>query len=473
MISYPRVLGFLVALALLPAIALAGEGAYDPLPSPMTLEVAVEFALAHHPRLRAESAREEGAAAKLDLARAHYWPRGDIAFQENRATGNVVPGTQFAIPGIPAISGPPRDRVFDSGVWGSAASLTLSYDVAHLTQQIARVDAALADSRGAQAGLEAERLAIASAAAEAFIITLRDEQLVNAASASVRRDTVFAEGVNALVSSGLRPGADAARASAELSLARTVLIRTQQEDAVSRAELAQALGAAGQTVSVIAGKLLRPPPAGPSEQTRSARNPVIRAADAAVRAARSRQRAAKLEYIPRVEIAGALWGRANGLFPGGAKLGFSQGLVPDTPNWAAGVVVTIPILQFPEIRARSDLAAADAKVAAAQREEAVQQVRAQVDSARAILAGAYRIANEAHTALVSSQAAVNQAEARYRAGLYTVDPAAEALRLLTQAEADDAIARVGVWRAKLLLARAVGDIGLLLDETREASTGVH
>lgn len=107
----------------LPIYASAQEIATEALPSPLNLADAVHYALAHHPSLRAESAVEDKAAASLDIAKARYLPLGNIGLQENRATGNVVPGSHFTMTGIPPISGPPTDRVFDSGVWGSTAGI--------------------------------------------------------------------------------------------------------------------------------------------------------------------------------------------------------------------------------------------------------------------------------------------------------------------------------------------------------------
>src|SRR5581483_1404347 len=57
-----------------------------------------------------------------------------------------------------------------------------------------------------------------------------------------------------------------------------------------------------------------------------------------------------------------------------------------------------------------------------------------------------------------------QATARYQSGLGTIDQVAEAQRLLTQAEIDDALARLGVWRGLLGLATAAGDIQPFLAE---------
>ena len=51
-----------------------------------------------------------------------------------------------------------------------------------------------------------------------------------------------------------------------------------------------------------------------------------------------------------------------------------------------------------------------------------------------------------------------QATARYQAGLGDIDEVAEAQRLLTQAEIDDALARLSVWRGLLGIATAAGDL---------------
>jgi len=459
------------AFLFVPTAASAQEMARQALPSPLNLGDAVHYALAHHPALRASAAIEDEARAQLDLARSRYLPGGDIGLQENRATGNVVPGAHFTMSGIPPISGPPRDRVFDSGDWGSTASLSLWWDIAHLSEKIALADAALAQRAEARAGMEAQALEVAFGAADAFAALVEAGEQVKAARASVRRTLVFETTVNALVRSDLRPGADGARAAAETAFAQTEQIRAEQAQRLAQAQLAQALGAAGEWVAVVPGRLLQDAQPGRRDRRVSPRNPLIVGANDAERAARNRAHAATLEFIPRVEIAAALFGRANGLFPGGVNLGFAQGLVPDTPNWAAGVVVTIPILQYPEIRAGADAAAADARLAVARRDQIVQQVRTQIDSAAAIADSAYKIAAQARVSVDSSRAALNQAQARYKAGLYGIDPVAEALRLLAQAEAENAVARVDIWRARLLQARAVGDIEPLMTEITQASGG--
>ena len=58
--------------------------------------------------------------------------------------------------------------------------------------------------------------------------------------------------------------------------------------------------------------------------------------------------------------------------------------------------------------------------------------------------------------------AESRARARYQAGLANITEVAEAQRLLAQAEADDALARLAVWRALLAAAQARGDLSAFL-----------
>ena len=66
--------------------------------------------------------------------------------------------------------------------------------------------------------------------------------------------------------------------------------------------------------------------------------------------------------------------------------------------------------------------------------------------------------------VAAAHAAAAQAGARYQAGLGAIDEVAEAQRLVAQAEIDDALARLAVWRALLGVAAAAGDLQPFLAE---------
>jgi outer membrane protein TolC len=85
----------------------------------------------------------------------------------------------------------------------------------------------------------------------------------------------------------------------------------------------------------------------------------------------------------------------------------------------------------------------------------------------ASLEGSRSVAANTPVQVKAARAATQQATARYQSGLGTIDQVAEAQRLLTQAEIDDALARLGVWRGLLGVAAAAGDIQPFLAEVSQ------
>jgi outer membrane protein TolC len=439
--------------------ASGASGAASEVPRAISLADAVEYALAHNPRVREVEAARVVAQDRTDAARARLLPDLSIVAQVNRGTGNVVPGPLFSLRGIPNLSGPPQGRSFNSGVWGSTMGASASWDVLLLERQMAVVDAALAEEGRAEAGTAALKLEVAFNAADRFVTLLSRTEIVRAARAGVDRDRVFVQIVKALTDQALRPGADLSRAQAELAIAEAQLIRTEQSAEVARIELGQALGEPRLAITPLPGPLLSGQPG--AALTARTPHPVLVESDAAVTAAQKRERAVGLEYLPRLELVGALWTRGSGLSNNG-KASPANGLAPDTPNWAAGITFVWPLLETVGVRARARAEAANVQAATARRAELGDLIDAQLLSAAVIADGARRVAAETPIALESARAAETQATARYRSGLATVLEVAEAQRLLTDAEIQDAEARLGVWSALLLAARATGDLGPFL-----------
>jgi outer membrane protein len=429
-----------------------------------TLDEAVALALAHHPRLVGAVARQDAAAARVDEARSGYLPLVGLSAQLNRSTGNTVPGTFFPTTGFPAIAGPALGRTLGSGTWQTGVSAWAAWDVLSFSRQAASVDVSLAGSAQAGAATAARRLEVAYGAADAFLRLLETDQAVKAAQTSLERAQVFADMVMPLVDQSLRPGVDAARADAELSVAQTQLDRAEQAREVARAQLAEAVGSPAMRIAPVPGALLGP--VGPSEPLpgRSPdRHPLVVESAAAAAVAEQVKRRVVLQYLPRLDVVAAVWLRGSGLYGSPAA-----GLGPDIPNWAAGAALTWSALDIPAIRSRTRAAAADQASASAHRDETYLAVVSELRSASALLEGATRIAGNTPHALASARAAERQAVARYQAALAPAVDVADAERLLAQAELDDALARIEVRRAALLLARAAGDLGPFLASARGA-----
>jgi outer membrane protein TolC len=444
-------------------IILLGALAAEPRLQHMTLEQAVVHALAHHPRIRAAVAAEQAAAAGADEAGLKRLPHAGLSAELNRSTGNTAPGTFFYAEGLPPIAGAPRGRTFDSGAWQTGVGAWAQWDALSLLREASSIDAALAVHGEAHAEDSLARLEVGFSAADAFLLLLEAQETVRAALANIDRAQTVETVVKTLVTQNLRPGADAARVEAELAAAQTLLARSAQSVEIRRAQLAQALGDVSLLVEAAPGHLLDLAASAPDEPERlpptesAPRHPALAVQDAVVAGAEARQRKVTALYLPRFDLVASLWARGSGYFASGA-----DGLAPDIPNWGAGAVVSWPLLDVPALRARAAVAEGLRNMQQARREEVALAVSSQLAEASAQLRGARRVAWQAAIALASARTAEAQTLARFKTGLTSVVDVADAQRLLAQVEIDDAVARLEVHRARLLLARAAGDLGPFL-----------
>jgi outer membrane protein TolC len=167
-------------------------------------------------------------------------------------------------------------------------------------------------------------------------------------------------------------------------------------------------------------------------------------------------------YVPNFNTLGAVSGRGagtdlNGKFPGG-----TAGLAPDTFNWAAGIQVTFSALDYFGLREQKKVQLANLQTEHARYRQVVDDISVAVEQARATLSGARQVAANTPVELTAARTSEQQQQARYRSGLATVVDIAAAEGVLAQAESDDAIARLSVWRAELGVAAAQGDLAPFL-----------
>jgi outer membrane protein len=456
-----------LSLWLLVSLPPVASSAQDTQLQPLTLGAAVEAALGGAPSIRISRAQADAAGAGVSLARASYMPRADMLWQQNMATRNNVFGMIFPQSVIPAISGPQLDTTSMRGAAGSAGGLLFSWEPFDFGLRKAGVDAARAARNQADAGLEATRLDVATAAADAFLGLVASEQVVRAARANVERMEVFAKAVQALVDNQLRPGVDLSRAGAELAVAQNQLITAQQNAEISRAVLAEALGRAGTPVAIDAGPLLSQPPDPALSSLDVATHPLARALAAAVETSRARERVVDRSYFPRFNFQSAAFGRGTGALLNGT-FDYGKGWYPNNANWGFGMTITFPALDVFGIRARRRIEASNTAAEQARYDQTVQTLKTQDARARAMMEAARRIAENTPIQLKAAQETELRARVRYENGLTNVVEVADAQRLLAQAEVDTAVARLGVWRALLAAARAGGDIQPFLERVAGA-----
>jgi len=436
-------------------------------PVTLTLDQAVEFALSHYPTIKAVLAQASATRSGVDLARTAYLPRTDLVWQANRATRNNVFGLFFPQPIPLPISGPVLGTNNGTNVWGTATGFLFSWEPFDLGLRKAQVGTARAQEAQAKTAIEVTRQDVAVAAADGFLTLLASQQAVRVAQASVDRARVLSNTIDVLVKNELRPGVDASRARAELAMAETQLIQARQGEQISRVTLAQLLGIAGTTVTIKEGSLLQMPPSIEKTPASVTTHPLASLQAAAVEVVKARQKELERSYFPKFDFQAATFGRGSGAQTNGEVLGGFNGLSPNTINWAVGFTAKFQLFDYASIRNRKEIETHLATSESARFDQVFQNLTAQNERARAEVEGARRVAENTPIQLDAAKATEAQVRARYQAGLATLVDAADAQRLLAQAEIEDSLARLRVWRALLTLAAAQGDLAPFLQEVRK------
>jgi outer membrane protein TolC len=132
-------------------------------------------------------------------------------------------------------------------------------------------------------------------------------------------------------------------------------------------------------------------------------------------------------------------------------------------NWAAGLQVTFPILQIFTIGAERRVEQANEATERAHYDQTLLDISNQIIQAQIRLEGARQVAQNTPAEVFAARDAEQQARARYEAGLATLVEVSEAQSILVQAEIDDSLARLSVWRGLAELAGAQGDLQPFLD----------
>ncbi len=442
-------------------LAFSAAGVLSAQPPPpaagLTLAQAVEAALKNYPSVRVSQEQINAAAAGIQLARTAYLPRVDALAQVNRATRNNVFGMLLP-PGLPSISGPVIGSNNFGAVWGSAVGALASWEPFDFGLRRANVSAAGAARAQFEAGLKRAQFDVAVSTADAWLTLAAAQETVRAAQAGVDRAAVIFRTTHALADAQLRPGADQSRAEAELAAARTQLIQAQQAVEIARATVSQFVGMEPARIAIAAQGVQQLPPEQAATPPAPAANPIAAEQTAVIEQTQAQLRALARSYFPRFFAEAAAYARGTGARLDGSRMGGLNGLAPSVQNYALGFSVTFPVFDLPAIHARQAAQAATVRAEIARFERISIDLRAQWNRAVAGLQGSRRIAANTPVQVAAARTATQQATARYESGLGAIDQVADAQRLLTQAEIDDALARLGVWRGLLGVAAAAGDI---------------
>lgn len=439
---------------------------------PLTLENVLKYALDHYPAVRAALEQLNAAHAGVAVARANYLPQLSGVYQDSRATQNQVPGIWLPTPITPTVEGPIQGSSGQSH-WASQAAALFSFEPIDFGLRAAKVNQARAGEERARADLSLTRLQVAAAAGNYFLVAIANHEAAATAQANVDRWQVVNHSVHILADNELRPGVDAARADAELARAKTQWYQAQEAERVALETLAALMGSAGSEVQLDGNKLLVTPEHALAENS-AAQHPLAQEDAAAIQQAQAEEKVLARTDYPRLYLQAEGFGRGSEIPNSGAIIGNANGLEPARGNWIAGVTVLFPdVFALKALNAEKQRAKAEERSREARRDQSIQDLTGQIQVAHEKWKTAQKIAQETPTELAAAKQSETQSRARYEAGLATLVEVAEAEDLLRQAQMDDALARLNLWRGLFGIAYAQGNLEDFLQVLRASGAGEH
>jgi outer membrane protein TolC len=429
----------------------------------LTIEAAVDQAQRNFPQVYRRQAEVRAASFAVRAQQfAEYMPASNFAYQQSAGSHNRLSQSLFKNTTFPEMTGGAtlfhdsfRPRTY------SATGALLDWTPIDFGLHRARIAQAQTLQTQAQSACALTRFQAAENAANAFLNLIIAQQEVLAANSTVNRFQILFDIVHSLVKSGLRPGVDEQLARAQLVQAQNNLLRAQQNEEFAEADLAEQLGTPESLIVVDPHPIadVSEPPVLTVATPALANHPLAVLSQSTIGTLAAAERVYRRSYDPVIHWMGDLNFRGSGIGKSGLNQKYTAyGLSPSISNWLVGVEVDFPFLDWFRIRQQT-LAQAQRVTAERYNYQAIiQSLQAADRRSRAQLRAAIRIAENMPVQVAAAQEAELRARTRYRAGLASIADVAETENVLTETLVEQAVARVGVWKALLAQSDARGDM---------------
>jgi outer membrane protein len=447
-------------------------------PRQFTLKGAVEYAQRNYPNsLKSESQLRASKKNVTVQKMNEYLPESLLQWQEILASHNKLTEVFFGSPVFPAISGPATNNTNMEPIFFSQGGFSIDWSPIDFGLHKARINLAKSQSGQAAANLSVTELDVGLAAANAFLDAVIAAEQVKAAEQNVTSFEQFSQVVHAQVQTSLKPGADESLALAQFANARNDLIRAQLTRDIAYANLANSIGLGGELINIDEKGLgSYAEPANLQKGTPIFEEvPVLKASNAVLTSAYAQRKILDKEYYPVFHFLGGMNIRGGGLsktVAGAQQSANTSGIFPEIPNYQLAMIINWNFLDIFRLRVEKKIQ--NERIFQQQQDMrlVLQNLRTEDIQSRARVKAALALAENMPIQVQSALTATQQAEARYRTGLGSVAQVAEANQTLAQSRVQEAIARVGVWRALLSVASAHGNIQPLLAEADRVQKGM-
>lgn len=429
---------------------------------PVTLRESVDIALRNYPSIQQKFFKLRAAKANVSLAKMQYLPNLNIDTQISGVTPNriasVVMNNVSGFDTVPVDSGPPVSSQTLKPIVNNLQGLNFNWLLVDFGLRKANDKFASADERTARADVSLTKLDVAFATADSFFHAAAAKQIVLARQAALEHMEAARLRVRTLVSEGLRPGVDAAELDFEVSKAKIGLLKSQKDFRMALVDLAEKMGLASQDFDIVCDPVIRSPiDVSLDKRIDLTSHPLARFKYAEMDRWRAKRVVLDKAYRPHLWLNSSLWGRGSGDSVNPIR-SVAGGVLPQVFNYMVGVSFSFPVLEYFPLRAQKDMARSNELAAKADLDAALLLLEKKDANSRVMLEQARKIAQETPKLVEAARIKEINIVKRYSVGLTNVVTLALAEENLRQAEVENAVAQIDVWRSILALGYAQGDL---------------
>lgn len=304
----------------------------------LTLSALNDSADHYLPRILEKQSLVSNASAAVTETRHQFLPAIRFDDQLNIGTDNSVAGSYFPYSIVPSTSSGVRASNDYQAASGNLAILYGEYDLIDFGYKNARIEYAKSGQALSQSDLQREMYIIHGRICRAYFNLMISEARMRVEKETVKRyDTIF-NIINALTTSGIKPGSDSSLAKAELSKSRITYNQINEQARNYREEISYLTGVPAElilsdTVLMVMGNkknILNAPADG-------ATNPLIDYYANLSKLYSSNAVLISKSYLPKIYLTAASWARGSSIMYNDQYQSIDNGLGYQRFNYLAGV----------------------------------------------------------------------------------------------------------------------------------------
>jgi outer membrane protein len=425
-----------------------------------TLSDLLQKAEASYPFLKSKTFERLAAEDQVTSTKNSAVPNLDAAYQVNYATHNNITGMaspQYLVP----ISGPPSSSNTYDPVFGTVASLLMSWDVLTFGQRSARTDIAKANLKVAEADAEYEIFRHKVNVIQNYLDLLYVHELLKVYQKNLERAQERTKEIQVLTQTGLRPSVDSTLFAAELSKSKIELWNAQKLFESQQLVLAELLG--GGEIEYNKDTTFFSMLPRINYDTAVNNHPLISLSQARVLVNSEQRKFIQRTLYPKLSLWGTAYARGSGIRYDG-YVNAEDGLSFTRYNYGVGLQLSIPVLRFIDVRTQLSQSNHLLNV----QEEKLSQARLQIETQNEVsalsLKYAIQTAEESPAFLNSAQFSYEALSTRYNTGLANYADLVQAQYSLLKAESDLKKSYLDAWKALLYMAAVEGDLNIFLNQ---------